>query len=149
MKAAVLKSLGSPLVIEDVPAPVLGTGEVIVDVVATRVLSYLNEVFSGERNYALDLPVIPGPGGIGRVRAIGPDATKLAVGDWVFCDPTVRSRDDAISPDITLQALTARDAGGMKLQKHFRHGSFAEQMMVPTENVKPLGEITSAEATQW
>jgi threonine dehydrogenase-like Zn-dependent dehydrogenase len=37
----------------------------------------------------------------------------------------------------------------MKLQKHFRHGSFAEQMMVPTENVKPLGEITSAEATQW
>jgi NADPH:quinone reductase-like Zn-dependent oxidoreductase len=149
MKAAVLKSLGSPLVIEDVPAPVLGTGEVIVDVVATRVLSYMNEVFSGERNYALDLPVIPGPGGIGRVRAIGPDSTKLAVGDWVFCDPTVRSRDDAISPDITLQALTARDAGGMKLQKHFRHGSFAEQMMVPTENVKPLGEITSAEATQW
>jgi NADPH:quinone reductase-like Zn-dependent oxidoreductase len=101
MKAAVLKSLGSPLVIEDVPAPVLGTGEVIVDVVATRVLSYMNEVFSGERNYALDLPVIPGPGGIGRVRAIGPDSTKLAVGDWVFCDPTVRSRDDAIAPDIT------------------------------------------------
>jgi NADPH:quinone reductase-like Zn-dependent oxidoreductase len=149
MKAAVLKSLGSPLVIENVPSPVLGTGEVIVDVVATRVLSYLNEVFSGQRNYALDLPVIPGPGGIGRVRAIGPDATKLTVGDWVFCDPTVRSRDDAVSPDITLQALTARDEGGMKLQKHFRHGSFADQMMVPTENVKPLGEITSAEATQW
>jgi NADPH:quinone reductase-like Zn-dependent oxidoreductase len=102
-----------------------------------------------QRNYALDLPVIPGPGGIGRVRAIGPDATKLTVGDWVFCDPTVRSRDDAVSPDITLQALTARDEGGMKLQKHFRHGSFADQMMVPTENVKPLGEITSAEATQW
>ncbi|WFU37792.1 zinc-binding alcohol dehydrogenase family protein [Bradyrhizobium sp. CB82] len=149
MKAAVLKSLGTPLVIEDVSAPVLGTGEVIADVVATRVLPYLNEVFSGARNYALDLPVIPGPGGIGRVRAIGPDATKLAVGDWVFCDPTVRSRDDAISPDITLQALSARDEGGMKLQKHFRHGSFAEQMRVPTENVKRLGEITSVEAAQW
>ncbi|MGV7216698.1 zinc-binding dehydrogenase [Bradyrhizobium sp. UFLA05-112] len=149
MKAAVLKSLGTPLAIEDVPVPVLGTGEVIVDVVATRVLPYLNEVFSGARNYALDLPVIPGPGGIGRVRAIGPDATKLAVDDWVFCDPTVRSRDDALSPDITLQALSARDEGGMKLQKHFRHGSFAEQMRVPTENVKRLGAITSAEAAQW
>ncbi|WP_027523843.1 zinc-binding alcohol dehydrogenase family protein [Bradyrhizobium sp. Ec3.3] len=149
MKAAILKSLGTPLVIEDVPAPTLGTGEVIVDVVATRVLPYLNEVFSGARNYALDLPVIPGPGGIGRISAIGPDATRLAVGDWVFCDPTVRSRDDAISPDITLQALSARDEGGMKLQKHFRHGSFAERMRVPTENVKRLGEITPAEASRW
>lgn len=149
MKAAVLKSFGSPLAIENVPDPVPGTGEVIVDVVATRVLSYMNEVFSGERNYALDLPIIPGPGGIGRVRAIGPDATKLAIGDWVFCDPTVRSRDDAIAPDIVLQGLTAAGAGGMRLQKHFRHGSFAQQMMVPTENVKRLGAITSDEATQW
>ena len=149
MKAAVLKSFGSPLVIENAPEPVLGTGEVIVDVVATRVLSYMNEVFSGERNYALDLPIIPGPGGIGRVRAIGPDATKLAVGDWVFCDPTVRSRDDAVAPDIALQGLTAAGAGGMRLQKHFRHGSFAEQMRLPTENVKPLGAITPEEATQW
>jgi alcohol dehydrogenase len=145
----VLKSFGTPLAIEDVPEPVLGTGEVIVDVVATRVLSYFNEVFSGARKYALDLPVIPGPGGIGRVRAIGPDATKLAVGDWVFCDPTVRSRDDASNPDITLQGLSARDEGGMKLQRHFRHGSFAERMRLPTENVKRLGAITTGEATQW
>lgn len=149
MKAAVLKSFGTPLVIENAPEPVLGTGEVIVDVVATRVLSYMNEVFSGERNYALDLPIIPGPGGIGRVRAIGPDATKLKIGDWVFCDPTVRSRDDAIAPDIALQGLTAAGAGGMLLQKHFRHGSFAERMRVPTENVKRLGAITSEEAAQW
>lgn len=149
MKAAILKSFGSPLAIENVPEPVLGTGEVIVDIVATRVLSYMNEVFSGERNYALDLPIIPGPGGIGRVRAIGPDATRLAVGDWVFCDPTVRSRDDAVAPDIALQGLTAAGPGGMLLQKHFRHGSFAEQMRVPTENVKRLGAIASEEATQW
>ena len=149
MKAAVLKSFGSPLVIENVPEPVLGTGEVIVDVVATRVLSYMNEVFSGERNYALDLPIIPGPGGIGRVCAIGPDATKLAVGDWVFCDPTVRSRDDIVAPDIALQGLTAAGPGGMRLQRHFRHGSYAERMRVPTENVKRLGAITSAEASQW
>ncbi|MDA9475810.1 alcohol dehydrogenase [Bradyrhizobium sp. CCBAU 65884] len=149
MKAAVLKSLGSPLVIEDVPKPTLGTGEVVVDIVATRVLSYMNEVFDGTRNYALDLPVIPGPGGIGRVRAVGPDATKLSVGDWVFCDPTVRSRDDTVAPDIALQGLTAAGPGGMRLQQHFRHGSFAEQMRVPTENVKRLGAITPEDATQW
>ena len=149
MKAAVLKSFGTPLVIENAPEPVLGTGEVIVDVVATRVLSYMNEVFSGERNYALDLPIIPGPGGIGRVRAIGPDATRLSIGDWVFCDPTVRSRDDAVAPDIALQGLTAPGPGAKRLQQHFRDGSFAEQMRVPTENVKRLGAITSEEATRW
>jgi alcohol dehydrogenase len=37
----------------------------------------------------------------------------------------------------------------MRLQKYFRDGSFAEQMRLPTENVKRLGEMTSAEATQW
>ena len=121
MKAAVLKRFGSKLAIETMPNPALGTGEVVVDVIATQVLSYANEVFGGERKYLLDLPVIP----IGRVRAIGPDATHLAIGDWVFCDPTVRSRDDVLSPDITLQAWSARDAGGLKLQRHFRHGSFA------------------------
>src|ERR1700738_448992 len=98
MKAAILKSFGTPLAIETVPDPVLGTGEVIVDVAATRILAYAGEVFSGARNYLLDLPVIPGAGCIGRVRAVGPDATRLEAGDWVFCDPTVRSRDDAVSP---------------------------------------------------
>jgi alcohol dehydrogenase len=98
MKAAILKAFGSPLAIETMPDPVLGTGEVIVDVAASRVLAYANEVLSGARKYLLELPVVPGPGAIGRVRATGPDATHLAVGDWVYCDPTVRSRDNALSP---------------------------------------------------
>ncbi len=127
----------------------LGTGEVIVDVAATRVLSYANEVFSGERKYLLDLPAVPGPGGIGRVRATGPDATHLKIGDWVYCDPTVRSRDDAISPDIVLQGWSAGGEGGLRLQQYFRDGSFAEQMRVPTENVKPIGTIDAADAARW
>jgi alcohol dehydrogenase len=149
MKAAILKAFGSPLSIETVPDPVLGTGEVIVDVVATRVLSYANEVFSGERKYLLELPVIPGPGAIGRVRAFGPDATHLAKGDWVFCDPTVRSRDDVVSPDITLQGLVAAGEGGLRLAEYFHDGSWAEQMRVPTENVKRLGAIEDADAAAW
>jgi alcohol dehydrogenase len=149
MKAAILKAFGTPLTIETVPEPVLGTGEVIVDVVATRVLSYANEVLSGERKYLLDLPVIPGPGAIGRVRAFGPDATHLAKGDWVFCDPTVRSRDDMLSPDITLQGLVAAGEGGLRLAKHFHDGSWAEQMRVPTENIKRIGAINEADATAW
>jgi alcohol dehydrogenase len=149
MKGAVLKDFGSPLAVQTVPDPVLGTGETIVDVAAAAVLPYTAEVFSGERRYQLSLPVIPGAGAIGRVRAVGPDATRLAVGDWVSCDPTVRARDGAPTPDITLQGLSARGAGGLRLQEHFGHGSFAQQMLVPTENAFPIGPIDPAQAGRW
>ena len=125
MKAAILKEFGSPLALESLPDPMLGTGEVIVDVAAAGVLPYANEVFSGARNYLLDLPLAPGAGAIGRVRAVGPDATQLKPGDWVRCDPTIRSRDNPLTPDITLQGLSARGPGGLRLQAHFRNSSFA------------------------
>jgi alcohol dehydrogenase len=149
MKAAILNAFGSPLTIETVADPVLGTGEVIVDVAATRVLSYTNEVFSGARKYLLALPAIPGVGAIGRVRACGPDATNLAVGDWVYCDPTVRSRDNALAPDILLQGWSARGEGGQRLQAYFHDGSFAEQIRVPTENAIPVGPLDAADAASW
>jgi alcohol dehydrogenase len=102
MKAAILKAFGAPLVIETLPDLVPGAGEIVVDVVAAPVLSYASEVYSGLRNYPLLLPLDVGCGCIARVRAVGPDATRLNPGDWVFCDPTVRSRDDVVTPDIML-----------------------------------------------
>src|SRR5213078_4560904 len=105
-----------------------------------------NEVLSGERKYLLELPIVPGPGAIGRVRATGPDATRLAAGDWVYCDPTVRSRDDARAPDITLQGLSAGGEGGLRLQQYFRDGAWAERMRVPTENAIAIGGIAAADA---
>jgi len=149
MKAAVLKALGSPLSVETVSDPVLGTGEVIVDVVATRMLAYAGEVFSGQRQYLLELPIVPGPGGVGRVRAVGPDATRLAVGDWVSIDATVRSRDDTVSPDIILQGLTAGSQAALRLQRHYHDGAFAQQVRVPTENVSLIGAIDPADAGKW
>ncbi|KAB0676313.1 alcohol dehydrogenase catalytic domain-containing protein [Aureimonas leprariae] len=149
MKAAVLKAFGSPLAIGNVPDPVIGTGEVVVDVAAAPVLSYAAEVFSGERRYLLPTPVVPGCGAIGRVREAGPDATKLKPGDWVFCDPTVRSRDDALTPDIVLQGWSARGEGGQRLQEYHRDGAFAERVRVPTENAVPIGAIDPTEAASW
>ncbi len=113
MKAAVLNAFGDPLAIETLPDPVPGPGEVIVDVVAAGVTSYAADVFNGSRNYPLELPVAPGAGGIGRVRATGPDATRLRVGDWVFCDPTIRARDNAANPDIDPPGLDLQDRGGL------------------------------------
>ena len=149
MKAAVLNAFGEPLAIETLPDPRLGTGEVIVDVVAAGVAGYAAGVFSGGRNYALELPVAPGAGGIGRVRATGPDATKLKAGDWVFCEPTIRARDDALNPDTILQGWTYRTEAALPLHRFYHHGSYAEQMLVPTENVTPIGDIDAADAGRW
>ncbi len=149
MKAVVLKEFGSPLRVEDIADPVIGTGEVLVDVIAAPVLSYADEVFSGARRYLLPTPVIPGCGAIGRVRATGPDATRLQPGDWVFCDPTVRSRDGGLTPDITLQGWSARGEGGQILQRYHREGAFAQRVRVPTENAAPVGPIDPADAGRW
>src|SRR5882757_7852316 len=149
MKAAILKQLGSPLAIETLPDPTLGTGEVIVDVMASRVLAYANEVLSGERKYLMELPIVPGVGAIGRVRASGPDATHLSVGDFVYCDPTVRSRDDARAPDIILQGLTSGSESALRLQRYFHDGAWAEQLRVPTENAIKIGTIAEVDAARW
>ena len=149
MKAAVLTKFGAPLEIRAVPEPVPGPGDVLVDVVAAPVLPYTDEVISGERGYLLNLPITLGIGAVGRVRAVDPDATRLKVGDWVLCDPMLRSRDHALTPDIMLQGWSARGEGGLHLQEHFGNGSFAEQLLVPTENAVPLGPIDPADAGRW
>ncbi len=149
MKAAVLKEFGSPLAIETLPDPEPSAGEVVVDVAAAPVLSYAAEVFSGARQYPMLLPLAVGVGGIGRVRAVGPDATLIAPGDWVFCDPTVRSRDDAIHTQVMLQGLIAPGEGAQRLQAYFRNGAFAERMLIPLENAIQLGMIEQEEAGHW
>jgi alcohol dehydrogenase len=144
-----LRSFGSPLQAETMPDPVPGAGEVVVDVAAAPVLSYTKEVFSGARQYPLLVPLVPGCGAVGTVRAAGPDATRLRPGQWVFCDPTVRSRDDAISPDIMLQGWNAHGDGAQRLQAHYRNGPFAEQVLVPMENAVQIGPIAGHDAARW
>lgn len=149
MKAALLERFGSPLHVTDIPEPELGSGEIIVDVAAAPVLAYARDILSGARNYSLQLPAVPGGGAIGRVRALGPDATTLRVGDWVFCDPTVRSRDNHRSPDIVLQGITAASPRAQRLQSYFRHGAWAERLRIPTENATALGSVPLDAAARW
>ncbi|QHC33181.1 zinc-binding dehydrogenase [Streptomyces sp. HF10] len=144
-----MTGFGAPLTVRSVPEPRAGGGEVVVDVLATCVLPYTEEVFSGRRNYPLEPPVVPGPGGVGRVVRVGPDATRLRVGDLVWCDPTVRSRDDALTPDIMLQGLSSRGEGGARLARHLPDGAFAESMRVPTENVHPLPPEARDDPVRW
>ncbi|GAB2526082.1 alcohol dehydrogenase catalytic domain-containing protein [Nocardia heshunensis] len=149
MRAATLTEFGTPLTVHEVPDPDTGGGEVLVEVLATCVLPYTAEVFSGERRYPLEPPVVPGIGGIGRIARVGPDATRLRVGDPVWCDATLRARDDALTPDIALQGWSSRGEGGARLARYLHDGSFAELMRVPTENVHPLPAAAAADPARW
>ncbi len=149
MKAAILEAFGKPLTIRTLPEPEAGAGEATIKVHTAPVLSYADEVFANIRPHGLNLPVVPGPGAVGRVIATGPDATRVKPGDWVYCDATVRARDMAQSPDALLHGWAAPSAGAQILHAHFHDGAFAEQMLVPLENAFPLGEIDESDAGKW
>ncbi|MEU2353849.1 zinc-binding alcohol dehydrogenase family protein [Streptomyces misionensis] len=149
MRAAVLTRFGAPLSVREVPEPEARGGEVVVEVLAAFVPPYSEDVFSGRRNYPLEPPQIPGLGGVGRVVHVGPDATQLRVGDLVWCDCTVRARDDALTPDIMLQGWSSRGEGGARLARYLHDGSFAERVRVPTENVHPLPAQAGDDPARW
>ncbi len=149
MKALVFEQVGQLPAMRDVAAPTLEPGDAVVDVVAAPILAYHREVFFGQRSMLFELPFIPGTGAIGRVSALGAGATTLKVGDWVYCDPTIRARDAFGLVPISLQGLTAGGPDALQVQSQYRDGSWAEQLRLPLENVVPLGEVDAASASQW
>lgn len=83
MKAAVVRSFGKPLVIENVPVPEPGPGEVLVKVKACGVCHTDLHAASGDWPVKPVPPFIPGHEAAGIVAALGPGVTNLKVGDAV------------------------------------------------------------------
>jgi alcohol dehydrogenase, propanol-preferring len=83
MKAAVVRSFGKPLEIENVPVPEPGPGEVLVKVKACGVCHTDLHAASGDWPVKPVPPFIPGHEAAGIVAALGPDVTNLKIGDAV------------------------------------------------------------------
>jgi alcohol dehydrogenase, propanol-preferring len=83
MKAAVVRTFGQPLVIEDVPVPVPGPGEILVKVKACGVCHTDLHAASGDWPVKPVPPFIPGHEVAGIVAALGPDVTDFKLGDAV------------------------------------------------------------------
>lgn len=86
MKAIIVHSFGGPemMKLEDVPDPVPGPGQVVVDVRAVGVNPYDTYMLSG--NYATKppLPYSPGSDAAGTIAAVGAGVTSVASGQRVF-----------------------------------------------------------------
>ena len=83
MKAAVVHLFGKPLVIEDVPVPVPGRGELLVKVIACGVCHTDLHAADGDWPVKPSPPFIPGHEVAGIVAAVGPDVVDFKEGDPV------------------------------------------------------------------
>ncbi|MCD4524243.1 NADPH:quinone oxidoreductase family protein [Nocardioides sp. cx-173] len=86
MKAALCEQYGGPerIVVRDVPAPQLASGQVLVDVKAAAV-NFPDLLFIADRyQVSIPVPFTPGSEFAGSVAAVGEGVTGFAVGDAVY-----------------------------------------------------------------
>jgi hypothetical protein len=60
MRAAVLESIGSPVVLKDIPEPQPQAGDAVLTVLSTPILAYAKHIFSGQLAYPSLVPLVPG-----------------------------------------------------------------------------------------
>jgi propanol-preferring alcohol dehydrogenase len=142
MKAMVLESVCDlrqnkrPLSAVEMPDPLPGRGEVLLEVSACGVCHTELDEIEG-RTPPPFFPVIPGHQIVGKVRACGPGARRHAVGDrvgvaWIYsacgqCDHC-RSGDENLCPHFQ---ATGRDV----------HGGYAQLTTVPQDFALPIPEL--------
>jgi propanol-preferring alcohol dehydrogenase len=83
MKAAIVRTLGKPLSIEELPIPEPGPGEVLVKMLATGVCHTDLHAANGDWPVKPHAPFVPGHEGVGVVAALGAGVTSLKEGDPV------------------------------------------------------------------
>jgi propanol-preferring alcohol dehydrogenase len=83
MRAAVVHDFIEPLVVEDVPKPTPGAGQVVVKVEASGLCHTDIHAAHGDWPVKPTLPFTPGHEGVGTVEAVGEGVTEVAVGERV------------------------------------------------------------------
>lgn len=91
MRAAVYRTYGGPLAIEEVARPVPGKGEVLIEVAAASINSWDWDQLAGTPQGRIENPFRPanpilGADVAGRVTAVGEGVSRFAPGDEVFGD---------------------------------------------------------------
>jgi D-arabinose 1-dehydrogenase-like Zn-dependent alcohol dehydrogenase len=140
-RALVLESIEAGFQVKTIQTPQPCPGSAVVRVAVAGVISYTREIYNGERRYPFPTPLVGGFTAIGRIAALGPDATALQLGQLVFVDCMVRARDDP-SACFLLATYEGSSEGSRKLMRDvWRDGTLAEFAKVPLENCIPLDEV--------
>ena len=114
MKAAFIERFGGPEVFQygDLPDPVAGPGEVVIDIVATSVNAADWKVRLGEYKHTT-FPLVPGRDFSGTVSAVGEGVDGIALGDAVF-GVCAAGQEGAYAEKIAVKAaIVAKKPGGL------------------------------------
>lgn len=133
MKAMVLRELGGPLRLEDVPVPTIGPNDVLLRVRATGV-GLTVVIMIGVPGRVTSFPRIPGHEVAGDVVEVGSEVATVKIGDRVTCHfyltckvcPYCRSGRETLCPEFRGNVGMACD------------GAYAEYMAIPAVNVCPI-----------
>ncbi|MBX3011723.1 MAG: alcohol dehydrogenase catalytic domain-containing protein [Caldilineaceae bacterium] len=137
MKAALLRQLGQPLVIEEVPTPLPGPGEVLVKTQACGICATDLHILAGW-GYEPTLPFIMGHEPAGIVHALGPGVTGFAPGDRVV--PNIFYTCGNCRYCRTNRETLCTNLGGI-LGVLNHHGAYAEYFTVPARQLFHLPEV--------
>ncbi|RKK06622.1 hypothetical protein BFJ66_g17195 [Fusarium oxysporum f. sp. cepae] len=142
-RALVLHSTQDPYDISVVTqaTPQAGPGSAVIRVLSAGVLTYTDRVYSGYKPYPYPEPFVIGSSAIGRVAAVGIDATTLLPGQLVFFDCFIQGRDDPGS--LILHGLSSgfNTVSNKLMEGEWRDSTYAEYAKVPLENCFPLDEV--------
>lgn len=139
-RALLLTSTDKPPTVETIPTPQPGAGIAIVRILAAGVISYSREIYNGARQYAYPTPFVPGTSAIGRIAAVGPDATLLTPGQLVYVEGTIRGRDDPNAAFLSGVHEGHTDGSRRLTHGEWRDSTYAEYAKIPLENCHPLNE---------
>jgi D-arabinose 1-dehydrogenase-like Zn-dependent alcohol dehydrogenase len=140
MRALVCEGKKLPLQLKTVATPRPAAGSVVVQVLCAQSQRSLPDILAGRIPFTFPTPLTPGNTAIGRVAAVGPDTTSLAVGQLVMLDAFIRARDN---PDV--QVLWGFHDGFTPQSRKFMAdnwamGTYAEYVRAPLENTWALDE---------
>ncbi|PYS54416.1 MAG: alcohol dehydrogenase [Acidobacteria bacterium] len=142
MKAVVFDKHGGPEVLRyaDVPDPVAGRGEVVLEVKATSINHIDIFLRRGMPGVKVPLPKIIGSDAAGVIREIGPEVSDLRAGQRVTINPGIScGRCEFCAAGFGSQCLTYAMVG------ENTDGAYAELLKVPSHIVLPIPDSISFE----
>jgi S-(hydroxymethyl)glutathione dehydrogenase/alcohol dehydrogenase len=146
MRAAVAYEPGRPLIVEDVPVPVIGPRDVLVRISASGICHTDITVINGKS--ALELPIVPGHEACGTVEAVGADVRRVKAGQRVLASVSPAcgscwwcinemSNHCEMGPKVRVAKRFKLDSGQMA-GAVCGCGTFAEAMVVDEASLVPV-----------
>ena len=133
MRAAVLREYGGPLELTEMPDPVPGPGQVVVDIRACGVCG--SDLFLQKGGFDSTLPVIPGHEAAGVVSSLGPGVSTVNTGQPV----ALYYIDHCGTCRICVSGRVNMCLGVRRMGVEF-NGAFAERVVIPARSVIPVSE---------